>query len=359
MSGSKLLPLYEQIARLIQSEIERGKFAPGEKIYSIREICEAFSVSDVTAKKSLRELANRGFVRSVTGSGVFVKEPQQSEQRPQSASVAFLKVGFGMAPVFTTEIDLLQRELAKIGCSMAYSTAPEEEDVVTAVEQLLLLKPRALVVFPQHRGEFERLSYLGMIRRAGVPLLILETRSGKDSYVTADTERATQELVNYLYELGHRRICLATGFPRKVTGFEAAIRRWNDPQLKTWVLPQPGKTAQDALLHAQQILALSPRPTALITSSDHDTGHMILHLQAAGVRVPEEMSVVTYGDAPHDGPLSEIPLTLVRHPVQELVQEVVSWVRATADQEGPRRVLRREVSGSLIVRDSSGPPMAQ
>jgi len=224
-----------------------------------------------------------------------------------------------------------------------------------SLDQLLSLQPAALIVFPQHRGEFEQLPYLSRLRKASAPLLILETRSAKDSYVTTNTERATQELFNYLYELGHRRICLATIFPRKVAGFEAAIARWNDPSLKTSVLGQPGKTPIDAQKHAQQILALKPRPTAIIASDDQSTALLILYLNAAGVRVPEDMSIVTYGDEPHSNDLSPVSLTVMRHPVAEVVQEVATWVGSQL-KDSSRRKLSREVTGTLIIRDSSAPP---
>ena len=361
MSGAKLLPLYEQVARLIQGEIEKGKFAPGQKIYSIREICESFNVSDVTAKKSLRELGRRGIVRSVSGSGVFVKEAAKpgapgSTAPEKKNTVAFLKVGANMAPVFASEIDFLQQEMLKLGCPMTYSVAASDEEVGSSLDQLLAMNPIALIVFPQHRGEFEKLPYLSRIRRAGPPVLILETRSPKDSYVTTDTERATQELANYLHEIGHRRICLATVFPRKVAGFEAALKRWNDRTVKHSIIGQPGKTAHDAKIHVEQILALKPRPTAIIAADDQSAALMIIYLQAAGLRVPEDISIVTYGDFPNVNELTTIPLTLMRHPVPEIIREVSAWIQTQLNGGGSRRNLHREISGSLIVRDSSCPP---
>ena len=56
MPTSKLLPLYAQIAGRIAEQIDSGEFRPGQRIYSIREICEQFDVADVTAKTAITHL---------------------------------------------------------------------------------------------------------------------------------------------------------------------------------------------------------------------------------------------------------------------------------------------------------------
>lgn len=358
--ASKLIPLYEQVARRIEQQIRSGRFDIGQKIYSIREICEEFAVADVTAKKAISLLAKRGMVRTVVGSGVFVSDYQDASEQQKPAVqplVAFLKVGLHAAPIFFYEIDLIHQELSKLGYPMLTSMAPAEEDIPQALEQIIQAGARCLLFFPPHKTDFRQASYMTAIRRTNLPLLLLESRSQKDSYVVADLERATRELADYLYESGHRRICMATAFPRKVAGFKAAMARWNDPTITHWILDQQGKSYQALHDMAQQVANLKPRPTAVIAADDDAATVMIGHFMSLGIRVPQDISVVTFDDHPQLARRSPVPLTVVRHPCLEIAQEVALWASERMNNEvEPRRRLIRDLTGTLVVRDSCAPP---
>lgn len=357
MAGSKLMPLYEQVATRIAGDIESGRFAPGERIYTIREICEHFSVADVTAKGALRRLRERGLIRTVNGAGAFVldkDEPTTAEAEPVK-SVALVKIKWQPTTIFATEIDLIQHELFQMNLPMTYTVASldDSRDQQRLVHQLDQMNAGCLIVFPTHGDDFSQVPYMPVLRHLGIPLLVIESRSKRDSYVTNNTERATRDLADYLYDEGHRKICLATSFARKAGGFREAISRWSEP-VETWILSEPGKTDKDAHDLANQISALSPRPTAVIASDDHAAAVMIGTFTAMGIRVPQDMSVVTFDDHPREGRMSPVPVTVMRHPYVEIAQEVARWAQDRLTGNDDRRI-RRELTGTLITRDSSGP----
>lgn len=358
MRGSKVIPLYEQVARRIEQQIESGRFNPGDKIYSIREICEEFAIADVTAKKALRRLGDRGVIRTVTGSGAFVADRIEGEPKgpPAKPLIAFLKTGLHAAPIFQHEIDLIQHELSNLGYPTLYAVAPDDNDVERLLAQVSGAGAQCLIMFPRHLGKFEERPYLNTMRRLNIPLLIIESRSEKDSYVTQDTERATTELAEYLYDIGHRRICLATAFARKVDGFNTALARWKDETVQHWILGERGKTDADSHDQAAEILQLEPRPTAVIAADDHAAAILVGHFVSAGVRVPEDISVVSFGDHPQLARLSPVPITVIRHPAREVAQEVAGWVQSRLEGQRQTRRWKRELTGTLIIRDSSAPP---
>ena len=357
-SRNKLLPLYEQVARLIHQEIETGRFAPGDKIASIREICERFKVGDVTAKRAIRTLRQRGIIRTVAGSGAYVTDrgAQQAPPAQKQQVVGFLKVRLHTSPIFSYEMDLIQQELRLLGHAMIYSVAETDEAVPEVLGQMIEAGAGCLLLFPSHAYPYEEAPYLRQVRAAAAPLLILESRGKKDSYVSADIERATAELAGYLYGIGHRRICLATRFGRKVAGFRSALGQWNDPSVRHWIVEEHDETTEGFHKLAQQVLDLAPRPTAVITKDDHATAVMVTHFLRAGVRVPEDLSVAGYDDHPIQSKLCPIPMTGMRHPCREIAQEVAQWAHGRLTNRAPKgRRLRREITGTLIVRDSTAP----
>ena len=67
-------PICPQICEQLCLKIAGGKFAPQEKILSVREIAVAAGVNPNTVQRSLEELERKGILYSVRGSGWFVGE---------------------------------------------------------------------------------------------------------------------------------------------------------------------------------------------------------------------------------------------------------------------------------------------
>jgi LacI family transcriptional regulator len=293
------------------------------------------------------------------GGGVYAadKRPGRTEGANRIPVVAFLKLGFHPAPIFAYEVDVIQQELAKAGFGMTYSVVETAGEVAAAAERIQASTPRGLVFFPRHGAPGEAEAWVRTLRRCLMPVLVLESRSAVFDYVTADTERGTVVLADYLYDLGHRSICLATVFPRKVAGFERALNRWKDPSVRHWIMAEEGKTDEHDRALARRILGLTPRPTAVIASDDHGAAVLISSFRETGVRVPDDVSVVAFDDHPTLAKLSPVPLTVLRHPSQAIAEEVVGWVVRQETAARARR-LRREITGALVARDSTAPPGA-
>lgn len=72
ISNASDQPIYEQIARQIQSQIVKGELAEGELLPSIRGLAKDLQVSVITTSRAYEELARDGFVNMVAGKGCYV-----------------------------------------------------------------------------------------------------------------------------------------------------------------------------------------------------------------------------------------------------------------------------------------------
>ncbi len=70
----KIRPICPQICEQLCLRIANGRFAPHEKIPSVRVIAVEAGVNPNTVQHSLEELERRGILYSVRGSGWFVAE---------------------------------------------------------------------------------------------------------------------------------------------------------------------------------------------------------------------------------------------------------------------------------------------
>ena len=69
-----MIPKYEAIAADIRRSIEDGALKPGDKLPTVVEFCELYSVSKITVKRAIEQITDEGLVTSRRGSGTYVKD---------------------------------------------------------------------------------------------------------------------------------------------------------------------------------------------------------------------------------------------------------------------------------------------
>jgi GntR family hexuronate regulon transcriptional repressor len=76
------LRLYQQVAAAIERAIAEGKYAPGQRLPSERDLAEEFGVSRPTLRRAIIALEVRGLLEARQGSGVYVRQPSAAEAAP-------------------------------------------------------------------------------------------------------------------------------------------------------------------------------------------------------------------------------------------------------------------------------------
>ena len=163
----------------------------------------------------------------------------------------------------------------------------------------------------------------------------------------------------HLLELGHRRIAVISGPDEvlcsraRVDGYRAAVETAGlrvDPAL----VRHGDFHVEGGYEQGRHLLALAEPPTAIFAGSDLQALGVYEAAREAGMRIPEDVSVVGFDDLPVArwvGP----PLTTVRQPLLEMAAAGARLALDLARGEQPthRRV---ELATSLVVRQSAAPP---
>jgi GntR family hexuronate regulon transcriptional repressor len=84
--------LYQQIARTLAAAIEDGRYAPGDRLPSERELAEDFGVSRPTIRDAMIALEFQGLVEARQGSGVYVKAAPQILEDAAERDVSALEL---------------------------------------------------------------------------------------------------------------------------------------------------------------------------------------------------------------------------------------------------------------------------
>jgi LacI family transcriptional regulator len=200
---------------------------------------------------------------------------------------------------------------------------------------------------------------LATIIDEGFPIVLQGSLPGVDvPSVDIDNEAGARSAVEHLLALGHRRIGCITNAPlaytaarERLAGFHAALAGAGlaaEPELiaeGSFDAPS-GRTAMESMLHAHP-------PTAVFVASDVVALGAIAAIRDAGLRVPDDLSVVGFDDVPLAA-YFDPPLTTIRLPAHELG---FAAGRALLERIRGRPVpARMLLPTELVVRGSSGPP---
>lgn len=161
----------------------------------------------------------------------------------------------------------------------------------------------------------------------------------------------------HLLELGHRRIAMVNGPDEylccraRMDGYRAALDAAGvpaDPALvRTGPLYVDG--GRDA---ARELLA--QRPTAIFAANDLQALGVYEAAREAGLRIPDELSVVGFDDLAFTQ-WSQPPLTTVRQPLMRMGAAAADLVLDLAAGRTPEQD-RIELATTLVVRRSTAPP---
>jgi LacI family transcriptional regulator len=168
-----------------------------------------------------------------------------------------------------------------------------------------------------------------------------------------------KQATEHLLQLGHRRIGAIAGAEgwyateERLLGFRAALAGAGilpDTELiqySDWRTPS-GETA------AAEILSHPDPPTAIFAFNDNVAIGALNAARRLGFAVPDDVSIVGFDDT-FQSKIVWPQLTTVRQPLQELGRTGVSLLMRLLD--GQRvEALRMELSTTLVVRASTGPP---
>ncbi|GAA1790217.1 LacI family DNA-binding transcriptional regulator [Luedemannella flava] len=218
---------------------------------------------------------------------------------------------------------------------------------------------RGIIVNPVRQD----LTPLIELSRRGVPVVLLDhpPDGAPLCAVTVDNALGGQRAAEHLLALGHTRIA----FLRTAEAVNATVQRQAgarhacltaglDPDGALIDLPVSRPTSSGATEAAvTQLLHQDPRPTAIICFNDVAAVRVLRGLRRAGIRVPEDMSVVGYDDVDFASELSPA-LTTVRQPRHELGRAAVDLLLAEHDHGHTHREL--VFRPDLILRQSTAPP---
>jgi len=291
-----------QVYEHLLDAIVQKKYAYGEYLPSERSLAGKFEVDRLTVRKSLDMLVSEGLVEKLPGRGSRVRDLPYA--RPEAAedtrSLTFIMPELpGSAdrltePFNTRLFHRIQADAKRLGYMLAYTTVGTHESLERVFENR---RPSGIVFVSEVETRFFEEAY-----RLEIPAVSINKDNPYSISVLSDRERGSYLQTQHLIELGHRNIALLNGQPSYHTaelslqGFYRALSEHNlDPDLQTvthgnWTFDSGFRAMMHIMENGTSI------PTAVAASNDMIALGACEAIRSAGLRVPQDISVVGFDD---------------------------------------------------------------
>jgi len=178
------------------------------------------------------------------------------------------------------------------------------------------------------------------------------------SCIAIDNAGGAESAVNYLIELGHKKIAHITGdvmtqaAAKRLEGYKRALAKHNI------------KLSEDYIFHtdysrgvargaAEKLLRAKDPATAVFVASDAMALEVMAVARELGRNIPDDLSIVGFDDNP-SGLYGPVGLTTVRQPLIKMAEESVKELNRLIllNKNAPKKLL---LPAELVIRESCKP----
>jgi len=178
------------------------------------------------------------------------------------------------------------------------------------------------------------------------------------SCIAVDNAGGAENAVNYLIQLGHRKIAHITGdvttqaAAKRLEGYKRALEKNSIEVKEEYIFPTDysrgaARTAAESLIKADE------PATAVFVASDSMALEVMAVARELGKNIPDDLSIVGFDDNP-SGLYGPVALTTVRQPLIRMAEESVKELNRliALKKNAPKKIL---LPADIIIRESCKP----
>lgn len=201
----------------------------------------------------------------------------------------------------------------------------------------------------------------GLLHERGIDYVLISPSSPVSGAlsIAMDDRSASKEMTEHLIQLGHKSIGHIGGHPDHVVtilrrvGFEEAMAKAGLARPETMFIESGRFRFRASLECADRMLSQRNRPTAIFAANDEMASAVIMAANRRGLRVPDDLSVAGFDDAP----IASIvwpDLTTIAQPFEEIGRTAV---RVLCEKRPSSREISETIilPHQLVVRASTAP----
>lgn len=354
---SASVPKYELVKQYILNRIQEKSLLVNDKIPSENELARLCSVSVITARKALNDLASEGFVYRIKGKGSFAAMSHNPQDKQRLRIIEFLLPASGGSDnSFMQMIRGAQACCAARGYPVMIGVSNDDLDLEHELIDRVLSDNLAGILIYSIDPEAGLAQYK-RLRDEGVPFVLLDRYSDSIPLNVASSNNMDGgfQATEYLIRVGHRKILFASYHYSVKTeqlrrkGYQLAMQAYG--------------IEEDASLFVDSSEDNFPRichkircgeVTAVVCANDHIALQLLDFLNRHDISVPDDVSLVGFDGIP-SGEFVTPPLTTVRQDFYSIGETAAKILMELLEHptSGTKQVL---LPTQLLVRASTAPP---
>lgn len=355
-------PIHEQIAAHLRGWAASGRLGDDLRLPPEPELAQELGVSRGTLRKALDTLERQEIISRRKGRGTFVRDEEAARPKHEifccMRSIAMRE----RTSLVMTRVKGFVLQAARRGAAVHFIDAPAQFRPLGVADHA----PVGVVFFSERERTRRFVEVDAFARERGWPTFVMCDGIPGQSGACGRREAGFEALARRMAELGHRRIALLNAEIRRggyllenirsnrvgwVKGLVAAgLQPADEDYQETGMQFGPDLARTSAAL--DRLLALRPRPTALLCTNDELALAVMGMLAARGVCVPEDMSVAGFDGLP-EGETSRPSLTTAD---QRLAAQGASAVDYVVDLLEGKESRPPVAAVRLVERQSTAPP---
>lgn len=297
---------YRKIYSWIIEQINNGTFPHNAKLPSEADLCEQFSISRQTVRNALARLNEDGFIYSVKGSGSFVRK--RIFQREKKIGVMFTTVsGYICSNIF----DGLEGILTANGYSLQLELSHNRTESETRFLKKMCESPISGLIIEATKSNFPspNAHLYRRLDEMGIPYVFVNSyyNNVPANAVIWDDERIAYKLTKRMIHSGHPNVACIFRFDemqgaRRYLGYARALQEnsieINDKLICWYSIDDDNEGFQRQSLYIDGFLDyVAENCTALICYNDLIASNVINGLRARNIRIPEQVSIVSFDNS--------------------------------------------------------------
>jgi LacI family transcriptional regulator, repressor for deo operon, udp, cdd, tsx, nupC, and nupG len=332
---------------------------------SIKDVAREVGMSTATVSRALRGLPRvseetRGKVLAAASRLDYVASPHAASLASGQTYAVGVVVPFVTRWFYASVVHGAEGLLREAGYDLLLYNLAGDSETRHRVFGTHLLRKRVDAILLLSLTPTER--EIAALTKLDRPVAIVGARVAGWASVCIDDVETARTAVQHLLDLGHRRIAYVGGSLKdqldfaaplhRRTGYRSAMSAAGLTIRPTWEV-ESDFTVRGGLAATRLLLAGDPRPTAVFAASDEMAIGAVHAVREAGLRVPEDVSVVGVDD--HE--MAEFfDLTTVAQPVHEQGRVAARLLLESVAGEHDGAPPELTVQTRLVVRGTTAPP---
>ncbi len=291
MIDRAFVPIYQRLSEFYKVRIIRQDYLPGSRIDSINRIMTRHNVSRETAKLVLNKLSEEGFIIKKAGKGSFVTYTRE------------IQLLWGIViPFYSTNIeDLianLNEEAQRVNRSVRYFLHYNEaEEEIRLVGNLLRQGYEAIIIVPNYDESLTANFYRSLNQGNSVVVLVDNTMGGSFfNYVIQSYDLGVKRAINYLVSKNDKNLLFVKNEAWRGRNLVYELIEHSMYMFLSRQVPNRKLNVISGLSDFNLEFIKTNNIGGILCSTDVDSLKVTGRLSKWGIKMPDQVSVVAYGN---------------------------------------------------------------